>query len=97
MLLDVLPEHELRHTLFEAERMLRKGIVEQSLTLGFAPIILDDATLPPVAEAEPEPPIPAIAPRKRNRKPKPAEPDPVAAVETTVTKPRRAKRQPVAS
>ena len=38
MLTDVSPEHPLRQTLREAERLLRRGIVEQSLTLGFAPI-----------------------------------------------------------
>jgi ATP-dependent RNA helicase HelY len=38
MLADVRPEHPLRYTLQEAERLLRRGIVEQSLTLGFAPI-----------------------------------------------------------
>jgi hypothetical protein len=38
MLADVKPEHPLRFTLHEAERLLRRGIVEQSLKLGFAPI-----------------------------------------------------------
>jgi ATP-dependent RNA helicase HelY len=38
MLADVMPENPLRYTLLEAERLLRRGIVEQSLTLGFAPI-----------------------------------------------------------
>src|SRR3712207_9017579 len=37
MLADVSPDHPLRRTLGEAERLLRRGIVEQSLTLGFAP------------------------------------------------------------
>ncbi|HET8586756.1 MAG TPA: DNA helicase, partial [Candidatus Limnocylindria bacterium] len=35
MLADVLPEHPLREKLAQAERRLRRGIVEQSLTLGF--------------------------------------------------------------
>jgi hypothetical protein len=34
----VRPEHPLVHKLTVAERRLRRGIVEQSLTLGFAPI-----------------------------------------------------------
>lgn len=38
MLVDVMPEHPLRHRLRDAERLIRRGIVEQSLTLGFAPI-----------------------------------------------------------
>ena len=38
MLTDVLPDHPLRHTLRDAERLIRRGIVEQSLSLGFAPI-----------------------------------------------------------
>ncbi len=37
MLLGVRPDHPLRHGLQAAERLLRRGIVEQSLTLGFAP------------------------------------------------------------
>lgn len=41
MLEDVMPDHSLRITLREAERLLRRDIVEQSLTLGFAPIIDD--------------------------------------------------------
>lgn len=38
MLEDVVPEHPLIERLRLAERRLRRGIVEQSLTLGFAPI-----------------------------------------------------------
>ncbi|MEA2582819.1 MAG: ATP-dependent helicase HelY, partial [Thermomicrobiales bacterium] len=38
MLADVTPHRPLRLTLQEAERLLRRGIVEQSLKLGFAPI-----------------------------------------------------------
>ena len=38
MLGDVLPEHPLRDKLREAEKLIRRGIVEQSLSLGFAPI-----------------------------------------------------------
>src|SRR3712207_9595217 len=42
MLADVSPDHPLRRTLGEAERLLRRGIVEQSLTLGFAPLELPE-------------------------------------------------------
>ena len=38
MLEDVMPENQLRIPLREAERLLRRDIVEQSLSLGFAPI-----------------------------------------------------------
>ncbi len=38
MIIDVLPDHPLATNLTLAERKLRRGIVEQSLTLGFAPI-----------------------------------------------------------
>ncbi len=51
MLTDVSPEHPLRRTLGDAERLLRRGIVEQSLLLGFAPIALPDLLLPPSEEA----------------------------------------------
>jgi len=42
MLEDVMPDHPLGSALRESERLLRRDIVEQSLSLGFAPII-DDA------------------------------------------------------
>lgn len=45
MLHDVQPEHGLISTLRQAERLLRRGIVEQSLTLGFTPIAEVDATV----------------------------------------------------
>lgn len=45
MLTDVQPDHPLREQLTEAIRRLKRGIVEQSLTLGFTPIAdMDDAT-----------------------------------------------------
>lgn len=69
MLLDVLPEHPLRFALIAAEGLLRRGIVEQSLTLGFAPI-----EAPPVPEE-----VMAAPPPPRKRKTKKAEPDPAAA------------------
>jgi ATP-dependent RNA helicase HelY len=46
MLADVMPEHPLRTPLHEAERLLRRGIVEQSLTLGFTPIDLQEPDEP---------------------------------------------------
>jgi hypothetical protein len=63
MLVDVLPTHSLRYSLLEAEHLLRRGIVEQSLTLGFAPIVMAEPE--PVEALEPEP---APAPRKRTRR-----------------------------
>ena len=55
MLEDVLPEHPLIAKLWSAERLMRRGIVQQSLTLGFTPIALDDeVTTEPDEAAEPE-------------------------------------------
>jgi ATP-dependent RNA helicase HelY len=50
MLTDVLPENPLRYQLREAERLIRRDIVEQSLTLGFAPLQLEGAEPEEVAE-----------------------------------------------
>jgi ATP-dependent RNA helicase HelY len=44
MIIEVMPEHPLAANLTFAERRLRRGIVEQSLTLGFAPIADAPAT-----------------------------------------------------
>lgn len=38
MLVDVMPDHPLREKLRAAEKLVRRGIVEQSLSLGFTPI-----------------------------------------------------------
>lgn len=38
MLTDVMPDHPLREKLRAAEKLVRRGIVEQSLSLGFTPI-----------------------------------------------------------
>jgi len=46
MLADVMPDHPLRATLREAERLVRRGIVEQSLTMGFAPVDHSSLDLP---------------------------------------------------
>ena len=53
MLADVQPDHPLRDTLRDAERLLRRGIVEQSLVLGFAPL----ETEPRVAIEPPTEPV----------------------------------------
>jgi ATP-dependent RNA helicase HelY len=63
MLADVMPEHPLRRNLHEAERLIRRGIVEQSLTLGFAPIETAN-------DAKPDPPVaekPALATNGRQK------------------------------
>jgi hypothetical protein len=70
MLTDVAPDRPLRSRLAEAEKLLKRGIVEQSLTLGFAPIELPD--LPPL-EPDPAPdPEPAANPARRTRRARPA-------------------------
>lgn len=42
MLINVEPEHPLVNKFREAEKLVRRGIVEQSLSLGFTPIADDD-------------------------------------------------------
>jgi len=74
MLTDIAPERPLRFRLAEAERMLKRDIVEQSLTPDFAPNELPDL---PALEPEPEP-APAPKPPRRTRRAKPA-PDPAAS------------------
>ncbi|HKG27304.1 MAG TPA: DEAD/DEAH box helicase, partial [Thermomicrobiales bacterium] len=70
MLADVMPENQLRFTLMEAERLLRRGIVEQSLKLGFAPIETPDiredtATVEAAPEVEDEAPSAPAKPKRR--------------------------------
>ena len=86
MLIDVLPEHPLRYGLLEAEHLLRRGIVEQSLTLGFAPIIIDE----PYVEPE-DTPVEASVPAPKKRRPKSTEPVPEDALATIAVadKPKR--------
>ena len=84
MLTDVLPDHPLRYGLLEAERLLRRGIVEQSLTLGFAPLVVDTepaltVTLSPSSNRN------LIPPQSRNG-PAPRRP-------TCPSRPRRSNRQ----
>ena len=55
MLIGVMPEHVLVNKLVIAERRLRRGIVEQSLSLGFSPIAIGaDADDPDDAVGEPD-------------------------------------------
>jgi ATP-dependent RNA helicase HelY len=61
MLIDVQPDHPLRYALGEAERQLRRGIVEQSLTIGFAPAPVTDPGAPDGETPEAQP-APAAAP-----------------------------------
>jgi ATP-dependent RNA helicase HelY len=63
MLADVAPEHPLRGKLQEAERLVRRGIVEQSLTLGFAPI--ETETEPEEPETEDQPAYSGRTSRRR--------------------------------
>ena len=64
MLADVMPGHPLRSRLQQAESLLRRDIVEQSLVLGFAPLELPDIARAELeaARAERRP-----APRSRSR------------------------------
>lgn len=55
MLINVDPEHPLIDKFREAERLVRRGIVEQSLSLGFTPIADDESDDDePVEESEEE-------------------------------------------
>jgi len=65
MLTDVAPGHPLRQNLVDAERLLRRGIVEQSLTLGFAPLDLPDTG--PLDRSAPEPAAEPTPKRPRRR------------------------------
>jgi len=102
MLTNVLPDHPLRDRLSQAEKLLRRGIVEQSLTIGFAPIESPDT---PTEEAEVietvavpavpliEAPVPARKPRSRKKAD--TAPVPKATAEKPVKK--RAPRKPKAA
>lgn len=56
MLADVKPEHPLRRKLQQAESLLRRDIVEQSLILGFAPIALPEIARSQLESAKAERP-----------------------------------------
>jgi ATP-dependent RNA helicase HelY len=57
MLADVKPEHPLKRTLQQAETLLRRDIVEQSLILGFAPIVLPEIARSQLELAKSELPV----------------------------------------
>jgi ATP-dependent RNA helicase HelY len=86
MLTDVMPEHVLRHSLQQAERLLRRGIVEQSLTLGFTPIIAPEESVIAETVAAEEP-----AAEKPKRKRKSAVSDAAPTTEAALPKKRIAK------
>ena len=72
MLTNVAPGNPLRYTLAAAEGLLRRGIVEQSLQVGFNPIVSAEQTepLPERAPALPEPvatPATATKPARRRK------------------------------
>jgi ATP-dependent RNA helicase HelY len=53
MLTDVNPGHPLHRTLLDAERLMKRDIVEQSLLLGFVPVTVPEPLQELVAEPEP--------------------------------------------
>jgi ATP-dependent RNA helicase HelY len=54
MLVVVMPDHPLRTALQDAESLLCRGIVQQSLTLGFTPIDLQEPEEPEEPETGPD-------------------------------------------
>lgn len=58
MLASAIPDHPLRETLREAELLVKRDIVEQSLTLGIMPVSVEDE---PAVEADAKVDTPAIA------------------------------------
>jgi ATP-dependent RNA helicase HelY len=67
MLTNVLPDHPLRFSLAQAENLLRRGIVEQSLTIGFSPIETPEPDIPDTVTVAGETAEDAPAPKKRSR------------------------------
>jgi ATP-dependent RNA helicase HelY len=104
MLADVNPEHPLRFTLHEAERLLRRGIVEQSLKLGFAPIEAPTEPIPangaddvpPVAEGLGTAAAKPTKPR-RSRKRAASTVEVVAIAEPPAKKPRSSRKRAAAT
>jgi ATP-dependent RNA helicase HelY len=89
MLVDVMPENQLRFTLLEAERLLRRGIVEQSLKLGFAPIEAPAVEVEAVDAVAIEAPAEPVKPKRR----KTTKATPVAIVsEEAATEPVKKRR-----
>jgi ATP-dependent RNA helicase HelY len=100
MLADVDPAHPLHRSLAEAEHLMKRDIVEQSLLLGFLPVTLPE----PVAElvAEPEPPRPRArqvraAPRSATAKSRARKAEtPASEAPATPAPKKRARKQPAA-
>ena len=88
MMTAVLPDHPLRTGLRDAERLLRRGIVEQSLTLGFAP-----AVEVPLAELEQAIDLDVVpAPKERRSRAAAAPKDVVPVAPNPTSTPKRPTR-----
>jgi ATP-dependent RNA helicase HelY len=81
MLTNVLPDHPLRETLARTEKLLRRGIVEQSLTIGFSPIDAPEPEIPETVTVTAEATEQPAAPKKRSRAKTPAAIDSSEGVE----------------
>jgi ATP-dependent RNA helicase HelY len=89
MLTNVLPDHPLRESLARSEKLLRRGIVEQSLTIGFSPIDAPEPEIPESVTMVEEAP----APKKRSRAKASATNDTTGEPE----KPKRSRKKPINS
>jgi ATP-dependent RNA helicase HelY len=68
MLANVMPDHPMRARLRQAEALLRRDIVEHSLALGFAPLLLPEIAAGELAAAKAErPPQPRSPSRSRKK------------------------------
>jgi ATP-dependent RNA helicase HelY len=66
MLANVMPEHPMRLRLLQAEGLMRRDIVEHSLALGFAPLLLPEISAGELEAAKAErPPQPGARSRAR--------------------------------
>jgi len=96
MLIDVKTDHPISATLVAAERLLRRGIVEQSLTIGYAPINLPDEVsfVRPATSQTPEQEPPAPSPRgRRTTGSSPTRPSPAPRPLRPAPKPSKRKRR----
>lgn len=93
MLTNVLPDHPLRNSLAQAEKLLRRGIVEQSLTIGFSPIDAPEPEIPETVIVASEPTEEAPAPKRRSRAKAPAE----KTADSVSEKPKRTRKKPTPS
>ena len=96
MLIDVKTDHPISATLVAAERLLRRGIVEQSLTVGYAPINLPDEVsfVRPATSQTPEQEPPAPSPRgRRTTGSSPTRPSPAPRPLRPAPKPSKRKRR----